>query len=183
MQSRLAGLTHVGMLAFGKLHSALFDLMRGDHTRATPKTFELASLAREHELAMYDALGAFLNGWTTTKNGALAAGLENMRRGVVLLREQNILLFDGLLKIALAEAEAAAGDLDRALAVLDEGLATVERMGFRAFEFRVAPGARRYPARSATPSIPRRRKKPFGPPSPSRGRRERAASVCALRLR
>ena len=134
MQSRLAGLTHVGMLAFGKLHSALFDLMRGDHTRATPKTFELASLAREHELAMYDALGAFLNGWTTTKNGALAAGLENMRRGVVLLREQNILLFDGLLKIALAEAEAAAGDLDRALAVLDEGLATVERMGFRAFE-------------------------------------------------
>ena len=34
-----------------------------------------------------------------------------MRRGVELLREQNILWFDGLLKIALAEAEARAGDL------------------------------------------------------------------------
>ena len=134
MQTRLAGLTHVGMLAFGKMHSALFDLMRGDHARATPKTFELARLAREHELAMYDAFGAFLHGWTTSKSGTLAAGLENMRRGVVLLREQNILLFDGLLKIALAEAEAAAGDLDRALAVLDEALATADRMGFRAFE-------------------------------------------------
>src|ERR1700733_10565468 len=134
MQTRLAGLTHVGMLAFGKMHSALFDLMRGDHARATPKTVELASLAREHELAMYDAFGAFLHGWTTTKSGTLAAGLENMRRGVVLLREQNILLFDGLLKIALAEAEAAAGDLDRALAVLDEALTTADRMGFRAFE-------------------------------------------------
>ena len=122
------------MLAFGKMHSALFDLMRGDHARATPKTFELANLAREHELAMYDAFGAFLHGWTTTKSGALAAGLENMRRGVVLLREQNILLFDGLLKIALAEAEVRAGDLDRALAALDEGLATADRMGFRAFE-------------------------------------------------
>ena len=134
MQTRLAGLTHVGMVAFGKMHSALFDLMRGDHARATPKTFELAGLAREHELAMYDAFGAFLHGWTTTKSGTLAAGLENMRRGVAMLREQNILLFDGLLKIALAEAEAATGDLDRALAALSEGLATAERMGFRAFE-------------------------------------------------
>ena len=134
MQTRLAGLTHVGMLAFGKMHLALFDLMRGDHARATPKTFELASLAREHELAMYDAFGAFLHGWTTSKSGTLAVGLENMRRGVVLLREQNILLFDGLLRIALADAEARAGDLDRALTALDEGLATAERIGFRAFE-------------------------------------------------
>jgi class 3 adenylate cyclase/predicted ATPase len=134
MQTRLAGLTHVGMLAFGKMHSALFDLIRGDHARATPKTFELASLAREHELAMYDAFGAFLHGWTTTKSGTLAAGLENMRRGVAMLREQNILLFDGLLKIALAEAEAGAGDLDRALAVLDEGLSTADRLGHRTFE-------------------------------------------------
>ena len=134
MQTRLAGLTHVGMLAFGKMHLAVFDLIRGDHARATPKTFELASLAREHELAMYDAFGAFLHGWTTSKSGTLAVGLENMRRGVVLLREQNILLFDGLLRIALADAEARAGDLDRALTALDEGLATAERIGFRAFE-------------------------------------------------
>ena len=57
-----------------------------------------------------------------------------MRRGVVLLREQNILLFDGLLKIALADAEARAGDSDRAVAVLDEALATCDRTGYRAFE-------------------------------------------------
>ena len=49
-------------------------------------------------------------------------------------RQQNVLFFDGLLKIALAEAEAAAGDLDRALAVLNEGLAAAERTGFRAYE-------------------------------------------------
>jgi hypothetical protein len=41
-----------------------------------------------------------------------------MRRGVESLREQKVLFFDGLLKIALAEAEARAGDPDRALAVL-----------------------------------------------------------------
>ena len=57
-----------------------------------------------------------------------------MRRGVELLREQKVLIFDGLLKIALAEAEARAGDLDRALAILDEALETCERTGHRAFE-------------------------------------------------
>ena len=57
-----------------------------------------------------------------------------MRRGAALLREQNVLIFDGLLKIALAEAEARAGDPGRAIEVLDEALATSERAGFRAFE-------------------------------------------------
>jgi len=57
-----------------------------------------------------------------------------MRRGVELLREQNVLAFVGLLKIALAEAEARAGDADRAIAILDEALATCDRTGGRTFE-------------------------------------------------
>ena len=57
-----------------------------------------------------------------------------MRRGVDLLREQHVLMFDGLLKIALAEAEARAGDPGRAIEILDEALATSDRTGYRAFE-------------------------------------------------
>ena len=57
-----------------------------------------------------------------------------MRRGVELLWEQNVVVHDGLLKIALAEAEARAGDPDRAIAILDEALATCDRTGHRAFE-------------------------------------------------
>ena len=134
MQTRVACLTHVGTLAFGRYLAAPFHLMRGDHLRAAPNAFELASLARDHELTMYGAFGAFLEGWSTAAKGAFAEGLENMRRGVELLREQNVLLFDGLLKIALAKAEAGAGDPDRAIAILDEALATCDRMGYRAFE-------------------------------------------------
>ena len=44
-----------------------------------------------------------------------------------MLREQNVLYCDGLLKIALAESEARAGDPDRAVALIDEALATAER--------------------------------------------------------
>ena len=57
-----------------------------------------------------------------------------MRRGVDELREQKVLIFDGLIKITLAEAEARAGDPDRAIAILDEALATSDRTGYRAFE-------------------------------------------------
>ena len=50
------------------------------------------------------------------------------------MREQNVLWFDGLLKIALAEAEGRAGDPARAIAILDEALATCDRTDYRAFE-------------------------------------------------
>ena len=43
-------------------------------------------------------------------------------------------MYDGLLKVALAEAEAAAGDPGRAVVILDEALATCDRTGYRAFE-------------------------------------------------
>ena len=134
MEARLADFTHGGLLAFGRMYSALFDLMRGDHARARPKAFELARLAREHELTMYGAFGAFLEGWVTAASGAVGGGLADMRRGVELLRDQNVRHFDGLVKIALAEAEARAGDPARAIAILDDALATCDRMGNRAFE-------------------------------------------------
>ena len=134
MQTRMADLTNVGTLAVGRHNAAMFELMRGDRTRAAPHAFELARLARERELPMWSAFGVFLEGWATSASGAIDAGLEDMRRGVEQLHEQNVLLFDGSLKIALAEAEAAAGDLARALAVFGEGLATADRVGYRAFE-------------------------------------------------
>jgi predicted ATPase len=78
--------------------------------------------------------GVFLKGVAKAKSGELGGGLADMRRGAELLREQNFLLLDGLLKIALAEAEGRAGDVDRAVAILDEALATCDRTGHRAFE-------------------------------------------------
>jgi predicted ATPase len=133
MQTRIEDLTHVGTLAFGRMLAALFELLRGDTARAAPNAFEFARLARDHDLPAYRAFGVFLQGWATAAGGA-RDGLEDMRRGVELLREQNVPLGDGLLKIALAEAEARAGDPDRAVAILDEALATCDRTSHRTFE-------------------------------------------------
>jgi hypothetical protein len=108
--------------------------MRGDVSHATPNAVELARLAQEHDLPFWRAFGVFLEGWATAESGAPGGGLHRARRAAELLRDQKILFFDGLIKIALAEAEARAGDVDCAVAVLDEALATCERSGHRAFE-------------------------------------------------
>jgi predicted ATPase len=134
MQTRIAALTHVGTLALGRMHAAMFELMRGDKARAVQNALELARLTREYDLKFWGAIGVFLQGWAASHTGAPGCGLDDMRRGEELLREQNVLMFDGLLKIALAEAEDWAGDRDRAVAILDEALATSDRTGFRAYE-------------------------------------------------
>ena len=59
MQTRIADLTHVGTLAPGRMHAAMFDLMRGDRARAAPNTLELTRLAREYDLNPFRAFGVF----------------------------------------------------------------------------------------------------------------------------
>src|SRR3984957_13988883 len=85
-------------------------------------------------LPFWRAFGIFLEGLATAQGSTASGGHEATRRGIELLREQNLLLFDGLAKIAFAETEARAGDLERAVASLDEALATCERIGHRTFE-------------------------------------------------
>jgi class 3 adenylate cyclase/predicted ATPase len=134
VEARIAGHPHIGTRAYGKCHVALIELMRGDLSCAARNAVDLAQLTREHNLPMWRAFGVFLEGVATVKGGELFVGLAEMRRGAELLREQNTLIFDGLFKSALADVEARAGDVDRALMILDEALATCERTGHRVFE-------------------------------------------------
>ena len=133
-EARIACITHIGTHAYAKTHAAMFELLRGDLPRAAPNAVKLARLTREHDLPFWRAYGVFLEGLARAQSGAPGSGLEQMRRGAQLLRDQNVPVFDGLLKIALAEAEARAGASDCALAILDEALATSERTSHRAFD-------------------------------------------------
>jgi class 3 adenylate cyclase/predicted ATPase len=133
-EARIAGHPHIGTRATGHGIVALVELMRGDLSRAARNAVELARLTREHDLPLWRALGVVLEGVAKVESGELIGGVADMRRGADLLREQNVLNFNGLIKIAIAEAEAHAGDVDRSIAILDEALTTCERTGHRAFE-------------------------------------------------
>jgi class 3 adenylate cyclase/tetratricopeptide (TPR) repeat protein len=134
LEARIAVVAHVGTLAFGRLHLAMFELRRGDQGRVVPHALGLGQITREHDLPLFRAFGVFLEGFATLDSGTPGGGLEAIRRGAELLREGNILVFDGLLGIALAKAELPGGGPDRALAIIDEALATCDRTGYRAFE-------------------------------------------------
>jgi predicted ATPase len=108
---RLASVAHIGTRPYAKLHAAMFELMRGDRARAAENGSETAHLAREHDLPLWRAYGAFFEGLAAAERGALGEGLSDMRRGVESLRQQDLLNFDGLYKIALADAETRAGDI------------------------------------------------------------------------
>jgi class 3 adenylate cyclase/predicted ATPase len=133
-EARIADLAHVVTRALGRSYAATFALMRRDMSRAAMNGRELAQLTREHDLPFWRAFGVFFEGLASAQGGTAGGGLEAMRRGVELRREQNVLIFDGFFKIVLAEAEARAGDVDRAVVILDETLATCERTGHRTFD-------------------------------------------------
>jgi class 3 adenylate cyclase/predicted ATPase len=131
---RIAGLAHVATRANAYFLTAMFEIMPRDRSRAVPIVSELARLTREHQNPMWGAFRVFLEGLASLEDGAPGPGLEGMRRGAKLLRDQNVLFLHGLVQFALADAEARGGDVDRAIANLDEALATCERIGHRAFD-------------------------------------------------
>ena len=133
-QERVASLAHVGTLAYGKTHAALFQLVRSNGIRDTSHALEITRVADEHDLGMWRAWGVFLRGWARSESDSLADGLTEMRSGADLLRRQNALAFDGLLKISLGRTEAQVGEVGRALGTIDEALATSDRIGHRTFD-------------------------------------------------
>jgi predicted ATPase len=134
MHARAGSLAHVNTRAFGKLNAGMFGLLRQDVTGVAQNAFELTRLVREYDLTMFRGPALVLEAWGDNVAGAPGDGLDKMQRGIELLREQNVLWFDGLLRIAHSEVEHRAGNAERAVALLDEGLAAVERTGYRAFE-------------------------------------------------
>ena len=130
---RLARVAHIGTHPYVKYHAAV-RLMRGDRARAAENGSETALLAHEHDLPLWRAVGAFLEGLAMAECGTLARGSATCAASPRAWRQQGLLNFDGLLKIALAETEARAGDSVRAMATLDQALMTADRLGYRAFE-------------------------------------------------
>ncbi len=137
MKSRMAEIAHIGTVAYGNFHAVMFELMRGEFARAAPFAAALAHLASEHDLKLWQAFGVFLQGWAIWQAGERAAGLAKMRDGLVLLRERNVAIFDGVFKSVLAKAEAQMSDFEGASGTLKTAFAQSERTGQRWFDAEV----------------------------------------------
>ena len=134
MTKRSAQISHVNTVAMEKLYGDIFELTCRNFDRVPPFATALARVARDYDIGNWKEHSAFLAGWTEWYAGGGAAGVTKMRRGVLLLAENGIVMFDGLLKIALAEAEGAEGEIAAALATVNHALAESRRTGHRCFD-------------------------------------------------
>ena len=132
--ARIAALAHAPSRVYGRMMAAQFALLRGDLGQIEPNGSELARLARDYDLKFWRPFGVFFEGWVKVERGALPEGLADMRRGAELVHEQNVLALDGVLGLALGEAEARSGDPERALVTVDEALASTAGTRGRAWD-------------------------------------------------
>jgi class 3 adenylate cyclase/tetratricopeptide (TPR) repeat protein len=131
---RIERIPHANTRAYGKLHMALFELIRGEVSRAVPNVLELGRVARENDLPLFRALAEFLEAWAKSQTAGSADAREEMSRAADVLHERNIRCFDGPLKFAHAQEEARLGDPERAISIVDDAMADFDRRGHRAMD-------------------------------------------------
>ena len=149
------------------------DARRPLARRVERRRSSAAARARARSAVCRRASGCLLAGRGDAPQAArTAGGLEDMRRGVELLRRsERPGLRRAHRRLRWLEAEARAGDVDRALAILDEALATSDRNRASLLRRVTASRARRNPA-EARP----RQSRPGGGSLPDRDRGREAAS-------
>src|SRR5437764_253300 len=77
---------HTSTIAYAYAHAASFEMMRRDRQRAAPNVEALLTLAQEHGMAEWIALGTFQKGWLRWSSVDRKAGLAKMREGISLMR-------------------------------------------------------------------------------------------------
>jgi class 3 adenylate cyclase/predicted ATPase len=129
---------HVPTIACGYGCHCLFSGMGYNEARSEQSAAGLFELSREHDLrSIWMGIGTFFHGWMDCLDNNRQVGLARMRDGVAYFRERGFALYRTLLCVRLAMTEAAAGEVQAALATLDAALADCERTGHRWYQAEV----------------------------------------------
>ena len=131
MLARAAAGGHTLTEVFARFQYAVLKLIGRDAAGAAPHAEAVVIRAREHGMQLYIAYGGFLAPWVSWQRGDRTRGLVEMRRGIAACRDQGNSLFTTLFETVLAEAEAAAGEFDVAVATIDHAIGETERTGQR----------------------------------------------------
>src|SRR5262249_23077371 len=119
---------HAPTVGYALLHVALLGLVRCNREAVATYMQALADIVSRYDLpAVWVGWVTFLQGWANWSDGADESILAEMRRGLAIYREQGLKWSLPSFEMAVAEAEAAAGDIAAGLARLDDALAEAER--------------------------------------------------------
>ena len=91
-------------------------------------------MATEQGFPLWRALGTIYRGWVKVKNGDVTRGISLLRSGSTAYRATGAEMWMPYQYRPLAKACEIAGQIEEALALLDDALQIVERTGERWFE-------------------------------------------------
>ena len=122
-------LGHLPSTMFAIRHKIAIEALRNDPDAIVADAEHLLKISEQHGVKLYVALSRVYLSWARGRLGDARHGAEEIRKSITEYRNQGNQLGMPLFLGFLAELEAAAGDTDRALAVIDEGLATAQESG------------------------------------------------------
>ena len=131
---RAESLGHAFSRALALYFSALVKELCGDHAATLGDAARLVALAREHQFPFWLAGGMGLQGRALAAQGRHAEGLALMTQGLETWRATGAGTAGMYFLRNVAEAYRDVGAADKALAVIEEGLAAAERNDYRAGE-------------------------------------------------
>jgi len=95
---------------------------------------DCGALASEHGFALWAARGRVLQGWADAQRGEATTGIARVRDGMAATEATGTRVYTPFDLALLAEALALAGKIEKALAALDEALATAAVSGERGWD-------------------------------------------------
>jgi class 3 adenylate cyclase/predicted ATPase len=124
---------HAPSLAHALLFASLCHKYRRDASAVLGMTDRLITLAGEHRLTLYHAIGGVVQGWALAHQGQLDKGLEALRRNLEGYDSDKPTAFSVSSRVALAEIYLTAGDGAQAVNAVDSAMRAGERSGARAW--------------------------------------------------
>jgi adenylate cyclase len=109
---------HFPTVAYAHYHHALFEMIRLDPASAEAAAAASVATAKEHGIALWQAIGPVLHGWAAGSVNNLEAGLNEMREAIASCREQKIRAVSSWLLPLFALLQEQSGQFNEALATL-----------------------------------------------------------------
>jgi class 3 adenylate cyclase/predicted ATPase len=106
----------------------------GDNAALEARAHELAAVAAEQSFPLWRAAGMIFCGWAMVKNGDVAEGMSLLRSGLTAYRATGAEAWTPQNAAFLAGACEITGQIEEAVAQLDDALQVVERTGVRWLE-------------------------------------------------
>jgi predicted ATPase len=127
-------IAHPFTLVYALYFTAILHQMRREVGIVQKQAEEAVHISNEQGFSLYLAWATALQGWALAALGRYAEGIENMKAGITALRATGGTTLLPYLLASQAEACGNAGEPDKALRLVGEGMALAEARGERFWE-------------------------------------------------